>query len=105
MIRNYLIVALRNLQKDKAYAVLNVVGLALGIAVTVLIFSFIRFELSFDDFHEKGENIYRVQHIYSFIGAPIGPALVDQYPEIEEVLRLYMWGQNTPVKLTDEKAF
>jgi putative ABC transport system permease protein len=60
MIRNYFIVALRNLARNKSYTFLNLAGLTLGIVSCIIAFVLIRFELSFDNFHAGAENIYRV---------------------------------------------
>jgi len=60
MIRNYLLVAVRNLFRHKSYSILNLIGLTLGIVSCTIVFILLRFELSFDDFHPSKENIYRV---------------------------------------------
>ena len=60
MLKNYLKIALRNLQKHKGYAAINVAGLSLGIAATTLIFLFARHELTYDRFHADAEDIYLV---------------------------------------------
>ncbi len=60
MLRNYLKVALRNLFKHKAYSFINIFGLALGMASAVLILLFVRYERSYDRFHENADRIQRV---------------------------------------------
>ncbi|MEM6841147.1 MAG: ABC transporter permease [Bacteroidota bacterium] len=60
MIRNFFITALRNLNRDKVYTLINIAGLTLGIACCITIFVLVRFETSFDDFHAKADRIYRV---------------------------------------------
>ncbi len=60
MIKNYFKVAYRNLRKDYFYSSINVFGLAIGIAITLLIARFIQYELSFDKFHTNYENTYRI---------------------------------------------
>ena len=60
MFKNYLLMALRNLRKQRGYALINVTGLAIGMACCILILSFILTELSFDRYHEKGDRIYRL---------------------------------------------
>jgi putative ABC transport system permease protein len=60
MFKNYLKTAFRNLERNKSYALINVLGLAVGIAVSLLIFLVIQFETSFDNFHPKKNSIYRL---------------------------------------------
>ncbi|MCK7558089.1 ABC transporter permease [Chitinophaga sedimenti] len=60
MFRNYLKIAFRNLKRNKAYAIINIAGLATGIAACVLIFLVLQFQLSFDNFHPDRDRLYRV---------------------------------------------
>ncbi|HMB93502.1 MAG TPA: hypothetical protein VKP65_21800 [Rhodothermales bacterium] len=60
MLKNYLKIALRNLQRSPAYAFINVFGPALGIMCCLLIGLYVQDELSFDRFHEKGDRIFRI---------------------------------------------
>ena len=60
MFRNYLKVAVRNLLRHKIYAFINVLGLAVGIAASVLIFLYVKDETSYDRFHAKSDRIYRI---------------------------------------------
>ena len=110
MIKNYLITALRNLKRNKVYTFLNVIGLALGIGCALVIFKVIRYELSFDKHHANFEYIYRVvnENIYpdrvdkgQGTPHPLGPALVQDYPELEYVVRThYAYGDQ--INITDE---
>src|SRR5687767_5461412 len=111
MIRNYLKTALRNLRRNKSYALINVFGLAVGIAACLLIFLVIRFETSFDKFHSKKDNIHRVASVYNtqdgldYSGGspfPTGPALRIDFPQIKEVANIFRSG-NDQVTLTDGK--
>ncbi|WP_461451874.1 ABC transporter permease [Mucilaginibacter sp.] len=77
MIKNYLKTAWRNLLNNKSYATLNIVGLAVGIAACLLIFLIIKFETSFDNFHSKKYNIYRVLTIQA---GPDGKELISGVP-------------------------
>ncbi len=63
MLRNYLKIALRNLRKQKIYAFINVVGLAVGLAFCALIFLFVRHEWTYDRFHENADRIHRVHRV------------------------------------------
>ncbi|MAM19812.1 MAG: ABC transporter permease [Christiangramia sp.] len=60
MIRNYIKIAWRNLLRNKVYALINILGLSLGLACAMLILLYVKDEVSFDRFHENGDNIYRV---------------------------------------------
>ena len=103
MFRNYLKVALRSLSKRKGYSIINILGLAIGMAVCLLIVLFIESELSYDDWQLKGDNIYRVvlerkypgrSTSYSIIPLSIGPAIQKEYPEVVECTRLFDFGGN-----------
>ncbi len=96
MFRNYLKIAIRNLKRHKGYSLINISGLAIGMACCILILLYVTDELSYDNFHEKAERIYRINAISS-IGvttryyATVPPALVqglaDSIPEIEAFVR------------------
>ena len=101
MFKNYYTIAWRNLLKKKAYSFINIFGLGLGIACCLLIFMFVQDELSYDNYHEKKDRIYRLVHGESAIdsvgnpaypfwvwgNAPVGPALKQDFPEIDKVLQ------------------
>ncbi|ELR70356.1 putative FtsX-related transmembrane transport protein [Fulvivirga imtechensis AK7] len=94
MIKNYLKIAVRNLLRFKAYAGINLLGLALGLTVGVLILLFVQDELSFDKFHENKDRIYRVVTRNPAGGGmdtngwPVGIKLKEEFPEVEEVVYL-----------------
>ena len=54
MVKNYILIALRNLQKNKTFSAINIAGLAVGIGAALLLFQYAAFELSFDRFHQPG---------------------------------------------------
>ena len=103
MFRNYFKVAFRNLLKRKGFSLINILGLATGMAVCLLIILFIQSELSYDKHHEKADNIYRVvlersypgrATSYSIIPQSIGAAIKAEYPEVLESTRLFNLGGN-----------
>ncbi len=114
MIKNYLKTGFRNLFRNKAYALINISGLAIGIASCLLISMFVKEELTYDSQHENGENIYRlttvtkrqdkeaVLHASSY---PAAEAYERQIPEIKNFTRLRRQGATVKVgdDLFDEK--
>lgn len=60
MLRNYFKIAYRNLKRHKIYSIITITGLAVGMACFLLITLFVKWELGFDTFHEKGDIIFRV---------------------------------------------
>ncbi|MBD0368781.1 MAG: ABC transporter permease, partial [Flavisolibacter sp.] len=110
MFRNYLKTAFRNLQRNKSYAVINVLGLAVGIAVCLIIFLIVQFELSFDQFHTKKERIYRVITQFNdptgvFYSAgvpfPLPRALKNDFPQLKQVAAIY-GDNNTQIQVLNE---
>ncbi|MFB3131658.1 MAG: ABC transporter permease, partial [Rhodothermales bacterium] len=94
MVKNYLKTALRHLRKHKIYTVINIVGLALGLMCCILALLFVHHEVTYDAFHRHVESIHRVTASYKdfTFGStpdPLGPALVEAYPEILRVVRLW----------------
>lgn len=102
MLRHYFQIAWRNLLKRKFYSLINVTGLAIGMACCVLITLYIYHEKSYDQYHTKKDRIYRVTQVfrgpengatpspkdYQVWGcAPLGPALQADFPEIEKVVQ------------------
>ena len=112
MLKNYFTVAVRNIRRHKLYAFINILGLALGLAVFMLIALFIQFELSYDKFHENHDRIYRVEQNMVLnnrtvqdagLPPPLSEALKADFPEIEAITRVK--GGGTPVlSLGDSKG-
>ncbi len=95
MILNYIKIAVRNLLRQKGFSLINILGLALGISCTALIGMWVTHELSFDRFHQGYERMYRITAVSPEMNveaavtpAPLGPALKDEFPEIQEVVRI-----------------
>ncbi|MBL0745271.1 ABC transporter permease [Chryseolinea lacunae] len=111
MIKNYLVIALRNFLRNKNYTIINVLGLTIGITSCVVIFLLITYDLGFDKFHSKYDNIYRVvQGAKSASGTeyssttpyPLAPALRNDFPEIPLVTQLH-YQDEMLVRIGDEK--
>ena len=98
MLQHYLLVALRNFRKRHGFSLINIAGLAVGMACALLIFLSVRQDLAFDRFHTKADRIFRVVTFDRALGVssnrvgitlpPLGPALEDQLPEVEAAARL-----------------
>jgi putative ABC transport system permease protein len=111
MIKNYLKIAWRNLNKNKGYSIINIGGLAIGIAACLLILQYVTFELGYEDFHTKKDRIYRVkQDRYDngklstewAAGAfAVGNNLAEAIPEIEDYVKVVETG-DLIVKVKDE---
>ncbi|MFH1194902.1 MAG: ABC transporter permease [bacterium] len=98
MIRNYFKIAIRNLLKHKVYSSINIIGLAIGIACTLLIMMWVMDELSYDRFNENAKNIYRVNTFLRLGGKEedwplssdmMGAALKADYPQVKDFTRVY----------------
>ena len=114
MFKNYFVVATRNLLHYKVYSFINVLGLSVGIGCCLLIYLFVRDELSYDQYHTFGDRIHRVVTSTaedklptnangSF---PIGPALQKDFPEVASFVRFRKMGQGTRIMVGHgEKRF
>jgi putative ABC transport system permease protein len=115
MIKNYLKIAYRSLMKRKAYSFINVVGLAIGMAVCLLIVLFIKSETGFDKFHKEGDNIYRLvverkypgrSTSYSNIPQSYAQAVKQEMPEVREAVRIFDFGGGAGFQLKyEDKKF
>jgi putative ABC transport system permease protein len=102
MIKNYLVTAIRSFFKHKSFTFLNVTGLSLGMVASLLILQFVKYERSYDTFHSKAEDIYRIQYngwqggklrFECAAAVPaVGPALKDNFPEVKRFTRLFPVG-------------
>ena len=95
MIKNFVKITLRNIKRQKLYAFINISGLAVGLVVCILMVLYIRFELTFDEFHENSDLIYRINaHDLSrdlkFAATPalLASTLKRDFPEVEYAARL-----------------
>src|SRR5580692_2425304 len=97
MFRNYLLVAWRNILRNKTLALINISGLSIGLASCMLIFLYTKDELSFDRFHKKKDQLYLLtctilesgkESKFGLSFIPHGPAFKKDIPEIETYIRV-----------------
>lgn len=97
MIKNYLLTAIRNITKHKSFSGINIFGLSVGLAACLLIFGYVKNELSYDDFHLNGNRIYMLgqtikmgesEITMSSVSSGIATAMIEVIPEIEEAVRI-----------------
>ncbi len=99
MYKTYFVTTFRNIIRNKLVSILNVSGLAVGLAASILILKYVQDEFSYDQFHTNKDLIYRVQHNFlkggqiDFQSArtfpKVGPAIEDEFPEVEKYCRLF----------------
>ena len=98
MLKNYLKTALRNFKNNKSFALLNIFGLGMGLACCLFVFTVIKYEGSFDDWHTNKDRIYRVvNHYYGdnglnkngIIPYPTGDAIIANIPDFEKVVQFH----------------
>jgi putative ABC transport system permease protein len=99
MLKNYLLLAIKHLRKQKIFSFINIMGLTVGITCCFMIFLFILNEFSYDDFHRNGKNIYRVMRVGNtngerreipYLSPPYAAALLNDYPNaVEKAVRIF----------------
>jgi len=102
MLKNYIRSAIRNFQKNKGFSFLNIIGLAIGIASSLLIMQYVKYEKSYDTFNNNSERIYRIQYngyrngelnFECAAAVPAtGPAMKENFDEVIEQARLFPMG-------------
>ena len=110
MLKSYFKIATRHLTYNSFFTLINILGLAIGTTACLLIFQFIHFERSYDQFLEDAENIYRVPIRYSegFSSHPaiavnhpgVGPTMKSEFPEVEDYVRIF-----DPIKHVGQIAY
>lgn len=113
MLKNYLSVAWRNIRQSPLYATINILSLAIGLACCIVIYLFIKDERSFDNFHHKKDNLYRLDEVQNFAGTNVqkvaltmpgmGPFLLKEFPEVVNYTRFMCRPKQLIVK--EEKRF
>ena len=113
MIKNYLLIAFRNAWRNKVYSLINILGLAIGIASSMIILLFVLDELSYDRHNEKFKDIYRIcirgkiqgnEMEAALSNAAIGATIKNDFPEVLESARLYTF-DGDPIVRYEEKVF
>jgi putative ABC transport system permease protein len=114
MLKNYIKIAFRNIRRNPGYSAINIFGLAVGLAVSILILLYIQYELSFDNYHDDSDRIVRVTRAWfnqdgdtslhlGHAAPPFGPMLEEEFPDIiEEMVRFL---QISPLLKHDERSF
>ncbi|MFC2160104.1 ABC transporter permease [Acidobacteriota bacterium] len=114
MWKNYLITAIRNLKKHKGHSLINIMGLAIGMSASLLIFLYVNNELSYDMFHSKADRIQRVLLLDKSMGVTNtyagitfvaqGPEIPKDIPEVEEAVRIMGRGRQA-LKIGDRRIY
>src|SRR5512138_2390911 len=100
MLPNYFKTALRNIFRHKTYVIINIMGLAVGFACSLLIFMFVYHELNYDKFNTNYDRIYRLYLVGkmgesefkgAWTAAPTARAFVEEFPEVEAAVRMTSW--------------
>jgi len=101
MLRNYIKISLRNLKKHSVFSLINILGLAVGVACTILISYYVRHERSYENFHHNSENIFRLSvDLYNgseYVTTDVetyqllGPEFKDKMPEVIDFVRIANW--------------
>jgi putative ABC transport system permease protein len=111
MFSNFLKTAYRNIFRNKTYVIINILGLAVGFACSLLIFMFVIHELNYDKFNVNYDRIYRLYLVGkmgesefkgAWTAAPTARAFVEEFPEVEAAVRMTSWDE-TVVRVDDRK--
>lgn len=106
MLKNFFKTAWRNIVRHKTYSIINFIGLTCGLTLALLIFAYVRSEISYDKFHTNSERLYRFGYTVpnglkiANVPPPIAVTLKEYFPQVEEVARVY--GRNVSISLQDE---
>ncbi len=114
MLKNYVKIALRNMMRQKGYSFINISGLGIGMAACILILLFVQDELSFDKYHDKYEDIYRVTREWrnsdgetslhlGHVAPPYGPLLKNDFPGVVLNAVRFQSGYNPLMKVDDKE--
>ncbi|MHA4812430.1 ABC transporter permease [Flavitalea flava] len=111
MLKNYLLIAFRNFRKNKVFSFINILSLTLGLACSLALFMIVRYELSFDGFHQKGGRIFRVVSDFRYpegveyqcgVPYPLPQAFKNDFPQLEKVVSI-MGSRNTQITIPPQQ--
>jgi len=111
MFRNYLITSIRNLIRQKEFSIINISGLAIGMAISILIFLWVKHELSYNKFNENADRLYRLVQTQYYSSGPLttpcmpGPIAKDIREEIPEIANSFMYYVVTATISYEDKLF
>lgn len=113
MIKNYFKVAFRSLIRNRTFTLVNILGLVIGISFSCMLYIYVSNELSYDTFHSKSDRTYRVitkdhrdpnnERQYGITSPQVGQALVKDFPEVEEMVRLHQFMGQVVFNINGEK--
>jgi len=107
MFWNFLIIAFRILYRHKVFSLINISGLAIGIMSAILILLYVQDELTYDNFHENADQIYRVglqatsqgnEIVVALSGLPMAPVLARDYPEVISTTRIFTFVEQSIIR-------
>jgi len=118
MFRNYLLTALRNLKKTKLFSLINILGLAIGMAACLLILHYVNFENSYDTFNKNADRIYRIRYErygedgsaqkFASCAPPVGYLIRERHSEVEKLGRVLHYNAGVSyedIKFMEEKMY
>ncbi len=111
MFRNYFISAFRNLIRQKGFSIINISGLAIGMAIAILIYIWVQHELSYDKFNTKYDRLFRLVQTQHYASGPLtttcmpGPIAKDIKDEIPEIANSFMFYSRTMTVSYAERVF
>jgi len=118
MLSNYLKIAFRNLKKTKLFSLINILGLSIGISSCLLIWHYVNFEKSYDQFHPDSDRIYRLRYErYAEDGSavkfasccpPAGKLIRERFPEVEKLGRMFKYSATVSfedIRFLEERIF
>ena len=112
MFKHYLKITTRNLYRQKTFSLINITGLSIGIACCLLIAAYVQDELSYDRHQKNGDRIYRIADYFTVSGKDLqtamtpaawGPGMCTEFPEIENMTRIFNSGSGNLVRHEEKK--